>query len=171
MKINAQPLLLYIMYLNSAWKWDCDLILHQSPITRVTFKQYKRTRYSFRTNTTPVPYIHRTNADQCSVYIRGRDYDDFKLHWSLITSPDASTHAAMPQTYLLFVQSRPKWHPLHPTKINAEPSSPFQCIWTAREGEVTNPYCVEHAIVVYTKVAEITTSYCIEHQQHRTYSN
>ena len=63
----------------------------------------------------------------------------------------------MPQTYALFVQSRPIQHPLHPKKIDAESSSPFSCIWTAYEGEVATSYYIEHAIVVYTRVAEIMT--------------
>ena len=106
-KINAEPSLLYIMYLNSTWKWDCDLILYQSPITHVKFKQCKRTLCcSSRTNTTPVPYIHRTNEDQYSVYTRGWDYD-LKLHWSPITSPNASTHCLSNATNVRAVCAEP----------------------------------------------------------------
>ena len=79
----------------------------------------------------------------------------------------AHTASAMPHTYALFVQSHPTRQPLHPTKINAEPSSPFPCIWTAREGEFTTSYYVEHAIVVYTWMAEITTSYCVDCVEHQ----
>ena len=71
-----------IMYLNSVWKWDRDLILHRSPITCVKFKQYKRTFLLSRTNITPIPYIHWTNEDQCSECKRGWDYD-LELHHSI----------------------------------------------------------------------------------------
>ena len=73
MKINAEPLLLYIMYLNSALKkWDHDLVLHRSPIPLVKFQQHKRTLCSSRTNTTPVTYSQQTNEDQYRTYVHTR---------------------------------------------------------------------------------------------------
>ena len=116
-----------------ASEWDCDLILHRSPITCVKTSNIrtKRTYCSIRANTTPI-FIQSTDEDQframhshCSVR-DGEITTSCTLCRSLTTPPNSSTHAVI-QTYALIVQRQQDTRSIYSTNEWRLTQSRYYC--------------------------------------------
>ena len=84
------------------------------------------------------------------------------LYWSPITPPNSSAHTAI-QTYVLFVQGQHDTvQYIQQTNINAEPSSPVWCIWTAHESEITISHCIKHQLITPPNSSNMNKrTYCL----------
>ena len=113
----------------NANQWHSQILSLSLTYTHIHSNQYKRTRCSFRTNTTPSPYIQQTNEDQRTTIINivvlyserkmahwvKSHYGLILLHQTPISASNKVNRARINScnTNVRAVRPQPIWHPFN----------------------------------------------------------